>query len=100
MDNLNAKYSIKDAKGNTLLNYCGVDKNLIKFVCDAAKSKQNKFLPGSHIEIKKPDDLYKNKIDYILILPWNIKDEIMNQHNSLNDKGVVFFTAINGIKFL
>ena len=88
------------AKGNTLLNYCGVDKNLIKFVCDAAKSKQNKFLPGSHIEIKKPDDLYKNKIDYILILPWNIKDEIMNQHNSLNDKGVVFFTAINGIKFL
>ena len=88
------------AKGNTLLNYCGINKNLIKFVCDAAKSKQNKFLPGSHIEIKKPEDLYKNKIDYILILPWNIKDEIMNQHNSLNDKGVVFFTAINGIKFL
>ena len=88
------------AKGNTLLNYCGINKNLIKFVCDAAESKQNKFLPGSHIEIKKPDDLYKCKIDYILILPWNIKDEIINQHSSLNEKGVVFFSAINGIKFL
>ena len=88
------------AKGNTLLNYCGVTKDLIKFVCDAAESKQNKFLPGSHIEIKKPNNLYEKKIDYILILPWNIKDEIIKEHNSLSKKGVIFFTAINGIKFL
>ena len=88
------------AKGNTLLNYCGVTKDLIKFVCDAAESKQNKFLPGSHIEIKKPNNLYEKKIDYILILPWNIKEEIIKQHNSLSEKGVIFFTAINGIKFL
>ena len=88
------------AKGNTLLNYCGINKDLIKFVCDAAKSKQNKYLPGSHIQIKEPIKLYEKKIDYILILPWNIKDEIIKQHNSLSKKGVIYFTAINGIKFL
>lgn len=64
------------AKGNTLLNYAGVKKDLLPFVCDAAESKQNKYLPGSHIPILHPDELDKVKLDFVLILPWNIADEI------------------------
>ncbi len=86
------------AKGNTLLNFCKIKRGIIDFVCDASIAKQNKYLPGSHIKILKPDALYENKVDYVLILPWNIKDEILNNFSSLRDKGVIFFTAINGIK--
>ena len=64
------------AKGNTLLNYAGVKKDLLSLVCDAAESKQNKYLPGSHIPILHPDELDKFKPDFVLILPWNIADEI------------------------
>ena len=88
------------AKGNTLLNFCEIKNDMIDFVCDASLSKQNQYLPGSHIEIMSPDVLFKKKIDYILILPWNIKDEILKDYSSLKNKGVIFFTAINGIKFL
>ena len=88
------------AKGNTLLNFCDIKNDMIDFVCDASISKQNQYLPGSHIEIKSPDMLLKKKIDYILILPWNIKDEILKDYSSLKNKGIIFFTANNGIKFL
>ncbi len=88
------------AKGNTFLNYCGIDNSLIKYVCDAAKSKQNKYMPGNHLEIKNPSFLEKDKFDYFLILPWNIKDEIIKKYSYLKNKGVTFFTAINGIKKL
>lgn len=88
------------AKGNTFLNYCKIDSSLIKYVCDAAKSKQNKYMPGNHLKIKSPDYLKKDKFDYVLILPWNIKDEIIKKYSYLKKKGVVFFTAINGIKKL
>ena len=73
---------------------------MIDFVCDASLSKQNQYLPGSHIEIMSPNVLFKKKIDYIFILPWNIKDEILKDYGSLKNKGVIFFTVINGIKFL
>ena len=72
---------------------------MIDFVCDASPSKQNQYLPGSHIEVKDPDAMFRKKIDYVLILPWNIKDEILEDYKSLKNKGVIFFTAINGIKF-
>mgnify|MGYP006093822493 FL=1 len=88
------------AKGNTLLNFCNIKSDMIDFVCDASISKQNQYLPGSHIKVMHPDILLKKKIDYILILPWNIKDEILKDYSFLKDKGVIFFTAINGIKFL
>ena len=88
------------AKGNTLLNYCNINSELIDYVCDASVSKQNKFLPGSHIEIKHPDCLDKHNIDYFFILPWNIKNEILKKYSYLKKKGVIFFTAINGIQFL
>ena len=86
------------AKGNTFLNYCDIDNSLIKYVCDAAKSKQKKFMPGNHLEIKNPKYLEKDKFDYLLILPWNIKDEILSKYSHLKKRGVIFFTAINGIE--
>jgi SAM-dependent methyltransferase len=67
------------AKGNTLLNYAGVRPDLIPFVCDAAVSKQGKYLPGSHIPVLNEGEIRKYKPDYILILPWNLKEEITAQ---------------------
>ena len=57
-------------------------------------------MPGNHLKINSPDYLKKDKFDYVLILPWNIKDEIIKKYSYLKKKGVVFFTAINGIKKL
>lgn len=88
------------AKGNTLLNYCKIDNKLLKYVYDAAPSKQNKYLPGSHILIKNPDEINKDRPDYIFILPWNIKEEIIRQLGYLKRRGVIFFTVKNGIKIL
>jgi len=67
------------AKGNTFLNYCGVKNDLIQFVVDAAPNKQGKYMPASHIPIVAESEIKKTKPDFILILPWNIKDEIYNQ---------------------
>ena len=83
------------AKGNTLLNYSGVKKDLIKFVCDAAPAKQNKFLPGSNIPILHPDVLRKeNNIDYVVIFPWNIADEVIFLLDFLKTQGTKFVKAI------
>jgi len=67
------------AKGNTLLNYCGIQNDLISFVVDASPHKQGLYLPGSHIHVVAEDELKKFQPDFIVILPWNIKDEIMQQ---------------------
>lgn len=67
------------AKGNTLLNYSGVKADMIDFVVDAAPVKQHKFLPGSHIPVVTEDKIKESKPDYIIIFPWNIKEEIMSQ---------------------
>jgi hypothetical protein len=67
------------AKGNTLLNYAGIKPDLIDFVCDAAPSKQFKFMPGSHIPIFPPAELAKRMPDWVVILPWNIADEVREQ---------------------
>ena len=67
------------AKGNTLLNYCGIGKDLLSFVADASPHKQGKYLPGSHILVAKEEEIKKTKPAYVLILPWNIKKEIMSQ---------------------
>lgn len=67
------------AKGNTLLNYCGIKKDLVAFVADASPHKQGKYLPGSHIPVVSEEVLIKYKPDHILILPWNLKEEIMAQ---------------------
>jgi len=82
------------AKGNTLLNYCGVKNDLIEFVVDASPHKQGKFLPGSHIPVVAEEMIKLNKPDYILILPWNLKDEIINQLNYANGWGAKFAIPI------
>lgn len=88
------------AKGNTFFNYAGVKQDLISFVCDAAHSKQGKFLPGSHIPIVSPDVLKELKPDIVLILPWNIANEIIEQYKYLREWGGVFIVAIPEIKVL
>jgi len=87
------------AKGNTFLNYCGVKSDVIDFVVDASPHKQGKYLPLSHIPIVSEDILRKAKPDFIIILPWNISDEIVKQLSYTKSWGARLFTAIPEIKF-
>lgn len=73
------------AKGNTLLNYCGIKNDLIEFVADANPHKQNKFLPASHIPVVSEDLLKQAKPDFVIIFPWNIKEEVMKQLSYIKD---------------
>jgi hypothetical protein len=82
------------AKGNTLLNYAGVKPDLVEFVCDAAQAKQGKFMPGSHIPIFHPSEMLNQTFDWVVILPWNIASEVVQQNSSLKTKGVRFVTAV------
>jgi hypothetical protein len=82
------------AKGNTLLNYAGVKPDLLPFVCDAAVAKQGRFMPGSHIPILPPAVLSERQPDYLLILPWNIADEVRHQNARLTERGVRTVTAV------
>jgi SAM-dependent methyltransferase len=82
------------AKGNTLLNFCGVHADLIDFVCDAAPSKQGRHLPGSHVPILDPAALYERKPNFVLILPWNIRDEIVSQHGAIREWEGRFLVAV------
>ena len=88
------------AKGNTLLNYAGVKPDLLPFVCDAAPSKQGKVMPGSHIPIMAPDALRDTRPDYIVILPWNIADEVRRQLDDLGRAGTRFVTAVPEVRIL
>ena len=82
------------AKGNTLLNYAGVKRDLLPFVCDAAAAKQGKFMPGSHIPIIPPTALADQRPDYVVILPWNIAAEVKHQNAELATFGTRFVTAV------
>lgn len=86
------------AKGNTLLNFAGVKPDLLPFVCDAAPAKQGKFLPGSHIPILAPEALVERKLDYVVILPWNIADEVKRQNGFVRKWGGRFITAVPKLK--
>jgi hypothetical protein len=88
------------AKGNTLLNYAGIKPDLLPYVCDAAAAKQGKYLPGSHVPILAPDALRSTMPDQILILPWNIADEVRGQLADLAAQGVKFVTAVPELKTL
>jgi len=87
------------AKGNTLLNYAGVKPDLLPFVCDAALAKQNKFMPGSHIPIMEPEALFKEHLDFVVILPWNIAKEVREKNIQLVQSGTQFVTAVPVLKF-
>lgn len=82
------------AKGNTLLNYCGIRKDLIPFVVDISPYKQGKYLPCSHIKVVSESEINLYKPDFVLVLPWNIKDEIMAQLDYIRKWGGKFVTAI------
>lgn len=82
------------AKGNTLLNYAGVTTDLLPYVCDAAPSKQGKFTPGSHIPIVSPEVLRDRKPDTVIIMPWNLKAEIMQQLSYIRAWKGSFATAV------
>ncbi|MNR01678.1 hypothetical protein D3C85_1174940 [compost metagenome] len=82
------------AKGNTLLNYCGIDADLIEYVVDRNPAKQNKLLPGTRIPVRSPDSIYASRPDYLVILPWNIKDEVVEQMASIRAWGGRFVVPI------
>ncbi len=82
------------AKGNTLLNYCGIKSDLVRFVVDASPHKQGKLLPASHIPVVEESRIKDYKPDYVIILPWNIKDEIMAQLNYIREWGAKFVIAV------
>jgi SAM-dependent methyltransferase len=82
------------AKGNTLLNYCGVGLDFIEYTVDRNPHKQGHFLPGTHIPIYHPDKIKETRPDYVLILPWNLKGEIMEQMAHVRDWGGQFVVLI------
>jgi hypothetical protein len=82
------------AKGNTLLNYCGIRSDFLDYTVDANPHKQDHFLPGTHIPIRHPDQIKIDKPEYILILPWNIKKEIMEQLSYVHMWGGKFIIPI------
>ena len=82
------------AKGNTLLNYCGIRTDLVDYVVDRSPYKQGKFLPGVRIPIYSPEHIRETRPDYLLILPWNLKDEVILQNAYIRDWGGQFVVPI------
>ena len=82
------------AKGNTLLNYCDISTDLLAYTVDLSPHKQGRFLPGSRLPIASPDRLLQDRPDYVLILPWNLKDEIVEQMRAVRDWGGQFVVPI------
>ena len=87
-------------KGNTLLNYCGIRTDFIDFTVDRSTYKQGKFLPGTHIPIHAPEKIREARPDYVLILPWNFKDEIMEQMAYIREWGGRFVVPIPEVRVL
>ena len=88
------------AKGNTLLNYCGVGPDLLAFTVDISPHKQGLFLPGSHIPIHHPGKIRETRPDYVLILPWNLREEIVPQLAYIRDWGGRFVIPIPAAQVL
>ena len=86
------------AKGNTLLNYCKINLDHIEYTVDLSPHKQGLFLPGTHLPIKSPSIIKETKPDYIIILPWNLKGEIMEQMKDIKEWGGKFVIPIPEVK--
>ena len=86
------------AKGNTLLNYCKINPDYIEYTVDISPHKQGLFLPGTHLPIKSPSVIKETKPDYIIILSWNLKDEIMEQMKHVKEWGGKFIVPIPEVK--
>jgi SAM-dependent methyltransferase len=87
-------------KGNTLLNYCGIRTDLIEYACDRNPYKHGRFTPGTHIPIYPPEHLEETKPDYVVILPWNLKEEITKQLAYISDWGGRFVVPIPEVQLL
>lgn len=85
-------------KGNTLLNYCAIRTDFLDYTVDRNPYKQGKFLPGTHIPICAPERIRETRPDYVLILPWNLKDEVMNQNAFIREWGGKFVVPIPEVK--
>ena len=88
------------AKGNTLLNFAGTKKDLLSFVVDASPHKQNKYLPGVHIPVVNEQSIKDNQPDYIVILPWNIKEEVIKQLSYVQEWGAKFVVAVPKLEII
>jgi 2-polyprenyl-3-methyl-5-hydroxy-6-metoxy-1,4-benzoquinol methylase len=88
------------AKGNTLLNYCGVRGDFIDYAVDRSPHKQGMFLPGTHIPVLGPEHIFETRPDYLLILPWNLKEEIIEQMNGIRAWGGRFVVPIPEVTVL
>ena len=88
------------AKGNTLLNFCKIGKDFIEYTVDKNPHKQELFLPGTHIPIYSPEKVLSTKPDYLLILPWNLKDEIIEEMNFIRDWNGKFVVLIPKIEII
>ncbi len=86
------------AKGNTLLNYCGIGTDFIEFTVDRSPYKQGHYLPGSRIPIYHPDKIKESKPEYVFILPWNLKEEISDQMSFIREWGGKFLVVIPNVK--
>jgi hypothetical protein len=86
------------AKGNTLLNYCGIRADFLEYTVDRSPHKQGHFLPGVHIPIRAPEVVRQTKPDYIFILAWNLRDEVMNQMSFIRDWGGEFVVPLPTLK--
>jgi hypothetical protein len=81
-------------KGNTLLNYCGIGTDFIDYGCDRNPYKQGRYAPGTHIPIVSPDRIRETRPDYVLLLPWNLKEELTEQLSYISEWGGKFIIPI------
>lgn len=88
------------AKGNTLLNYCGIRSDLLAYTVDRNPDKQGKYLPGSRIPVYEPERIFQTHPDYVLILPWNLTTEIVDQMQQIESWGGCFVVAIPDVKII
>jgi len=88
------------AKGNTLLNFCGVRGDFIDYVVDRNPHKQGLFTPGTHIPVLKPERIFETKPDFVLILPWNLRDEVISQLEGIHSWGGKFVVPIPSLEVL
>jgi SAM-dependent methyltransferase len=88
------------AKGNTMLNYCGIKNDLIEYVVDANPHKQNKYLPASHIPVVNEQYLKDSQPDFVIIFPWNLKDEIVKQLTYIKEWGGKFVVAVPELEII
>lgn len=88
------------AKGNTLLNYCGITTDLVEYTVDKSPYKQNLYTPGAHLPVYHPDKLAQDRPDYVLLLAWNFADEILVQQKAYRDKGGKFILPIPEVRIV